>query len=398
MLKYLIYLLVIILKFFIPTDKNLIVFGHRAGRRFGDNSRSLFIYINRKIKKKKCVWITKSYKVLSSVKKLGYKSYYYNSLAGLYFSLRAKWHIFDCTEGDINEPITKLSNNINLWHGILFKKLKKNKNNNLTKIIFRFTNLFLEKYIVYPNRIYSKHLLDHYPKEKFKLIVSNSPRNIFMYNNNEDLEHFKTLKEKKIFNHLKSSKKKIIGYFPTWRFNGMEIFPQKIDYFEFKKLSEILVKNKLILVIKKHPNSFIEDKHKLYNKDLEKIYRQLSKLKGFYLLDYNIDLNSIMCCCDLLISDYSGAIFDFLITKRPIIIYAPDLEDYSKYPGLNFDLKKIKIGPIIKSVNELARELKKFSKSEKLYKKKYEKNILLFKNRIFTYDNYFENIIKKLDS
>ena len=142
MLKYLIYLLVIILKLFIPTDKNLIVFGHRAGRRFGDNSRSLFIYINRKIKKKKCVWITKSYKVLSSVKKLGYKSYYYNSLPGLYFSLRAKWHIFDCTEGDINEPITKLSNNINLWHGILFKKLKKNKNNNLTKIIFRFTNLF----------------------------------------------------------------------------------------------------------------------------------------------------------------------------------------------------------------------------------------------------------------
>ena len=160
-----------------------------------------------------------------------------------------------------------------------------------------------------------------------------------MYNNNEDLEHFKTLKEKKIFNHLKSSKKKSLDIFQLgdlmeWKFSS------KIDDFEFKKLSEILVKNKLILVIKKHPNSFIEDKHKLYNKDLEKIYRQLSKLKGFYLLDYNIDLNSIMCCCDLLISDYSGAIFDFLITKRPIIIYAPDLEDYSKYPGLNFDLKK----------------------------------------------------------
>ena len=42
MLKLLTYLLVLILKFLIPTDKNLIVFGHRAGRRFGDNSRSFY--------------------------------------------------------------------------------------------------------------------------------------------------------------------------------------------------------------------------------------------------------------------------------------------------------------------------------------------------------------------
>ena len=288
MLKYFTYFLIIILKLFIPTDRNLIVFGHRAGRRFGDNSRSLFIYINNKIKEKNCIWITKSKSVLDSVKKLGYKSYYHNSLLGLYFSLRAKWHIFDCTEADINEPITKLSNNINLWHGILFKKLKNHKNNNFTKIIFNLTNLFLEKYIVYPNKFYSKHLLNHFPKNKFKLIISNSPRNIFMYNNNNvKLKYYKTLKEKKICNYLKSSKKKIIGYFPTWRFNGMEIFPQKIDNFKFKELSKFLVKNNLVLVIKKHPNSFFEDKHKLYNKDLEKIYRQLSKLKGFYLLDYD---------------------------------------------------------------------------------------------------------------
>lgn len=396
MLKYLIYFFVIILKLLIPLDKNLIVFGHRAGRRFGDNSRSLFIYINRKIKKKRCIWITKSKTVLNNVKKLGYESYCYNSLPGLYFCLRAKWHIFDCTEGDINEPITKLSNNINLWHGVLFKKLKKNKNNYISKIVFKLTNVFLEKYIVYPNKIYSKHLINHYPNKKFKLIVSNSPRNIFMYNNNEDLEYFKTLKEKRILNHLKSTKKKIIGYFPTWRINGMEIFPQKINDFAFKKLSKLLVKNKQILVIKKHPNSFIEDRHKLYNKNLEKVYRQLSKFKGFYLLDYDIDLNSIMCCCDLLISDYSGAIFDFLITKRPIILYAPDLDDYSKYPGLNFDLKKIKIGPIIKSIDELGYELTKFAKSQNLYKIKYEKNIVSFKNKVFNCNNDFENIVNKI--
>ena len=395
MLKLFIYLLFLILKFLIPRDKNLVVFGHRAGRRFGDNSRSLFVYLNKKVKTKKYIWITKDKSVLKNVKKMGYISHYYKSLPGFYFSIRAKWHIFDCTEEDINEPITKLSNNINLWHGILFKKLKKHRDNSFTKIIFKLTNFFLKKYIVYPNRSYSKHLLSHFPNNKFKLVVSNSPRNIFMYNNSiKELNYLKTSKEKRITNYLIKSKKKVIGYFPTWRFNGMEIFPQKVKYSKFEELSKFLVKKNLLLVIKKHPNSFVEDNHKLYNKKLEKVYKHLSLLKGFYLLDYDVDLNSIMHNCDLLISDYSGAIFDFLITKKPIILYTPDIKDYAVNPGLNFNLKKIKIGPIVKNIDTLINELKKFSKSSITYKKKYEKNILRFKKKIFSDDECFKNIVK----
>ena len=70
MLKLLTYFLVLILKFLIPRDKNLVVFGHRAGRRFGDNSRSLFFYLNKKMKEKKCIWITKNKLVLKDIKKI----------------------------------------------------------------------------------------------------------------------------------------------------------------------------------------------------------------------------------------------------------------------------------------------------------------------------------------
>lgn len=397
MLKFFNYLFVFIIKLVLQVDKNLIVFGHRAGRRFGDNSRSLFIYLNlnKKNNLKKYIWITKSKSVLNTVKKLGYNCHYYNSLSGLYYSLRAKWHIYDCTEGDINEPITKLSNNINLWHGVLFKKLRIHNNGKLSKIIFKLSNLFLKKYIVYPNKIFSRHLLDHFPKNKFKLIVSNFPRNVFMYSNDiKELNYFKTDKEKKISNYLKNSKKKILGYFPTWRFDGMEIFPHKVNNFDLKKLSNYLIKNNLILVIKKHPNSFSEDKHKLYNKNLEKIYNKLIKLKGFLLLDYDIDLNSIMHNCDILISDYSGAIFDFFITKKPIILYAPDLKNYLINPGMNFNLKKINIGPVVNNIDQLIEELNKILKFKNLYLKKYRKNILLLKNKIFKSNDCFENIIK----
>jgi CDP-glycerol glycerophosphotransferase (TagB/SpsB family) len=43
----------------IPKDKKLLVFGDRAGRRFADNSRYLFLYMSKNFKEFHCVWITK---------------------------------------------------------------------------------------------------------------------------------------------------------------------------------------------------------------------------------------------------------------------------------------------------------------------------------------------------
>jgi len=43
----------------IPKNKNLLVFGDRAGLRFADNSKHLFIYLNKYKKRFRCIWITK---------------------------------------------------------------------------------------------------------------------------------------------------------------------------------------------------------------------------------------------------------------------------------------------------------------------------------------------------
>ena len=196
---------------------------------------------------------------------------------------------------DINLEITKLSNNINLWHGILFKKLKHNNYSNiLNRLILDLSNLFLKKYIFYPNKIYSKHLLNHYPKKKYELIVSNSPRNVVLAKESfKDKKIYFTKKEKKISAKLQKTKKKIIGYFPTWRYDGMEIFPETLKKDSLIRLNDFLVKNNFLLIIKKHPNSFKEDNHRFYNEESEKIFKILDNLKGFFLLDYDVDLNSI---------------------------------------------------------------------------------------------------------
>ena len=99
-----------------------------------------------------------------------------------------------------------------------------------------------------------------------------------------------------------------------------------------------------------------------------------------------------------MLSDYSGAIFDFLLLTKPIIFYAPDLKQYSKTPGLYFNLKNLKIGSVVLNLNDLIDEIKKYIKSPKNIERKYKKNIQKFTKKIFTEKDCFKNITKIIEN
>ena len=50
-------------------------------------------------------------------------------------------------------------------------------------------------------------------------------------------------------------------------------------------------------------------------------------------------LNSV----DALITDYSSVFFDYSITRKPIILYMYDYEEYMHDRGMYFDIKEIAI-------------------------------------------------------
>ena len=146
-----------------------------------------------------------------------------------------------------------------------------------------------------------------------KLIVSNLQRNIMVNNNRQlDLDLFRTDEEKILFNQLKNLNKKIIGYFPTYRVGTKELFIDISDELKFENLNSFLKDNNSIMVIKNHQNSFKNDKNNYYDPKFD-ITGQLSKYgKLFEIIGYNIDLTSILPACDLIISDYSSCVIDFL--------------------------------------------------------------------------------------
>ena len=375
----------------IPKKKNLLVFGDRAGLRFADNSRHLFIYLNKYHKEFRPIWITKRKEIYNFLKKKDYEVYYSNSLKGIYFCLVANWHLYNFVENDINENITKFSKCILLWHGVLPKKVKKieHKNNFINDYIFKR----LKKFFVYPNENLALGLLKRFPKFKYELLISNLPRNFILEN---DTINFHTDNEKKLINKIDLSKKKIYGYFPTWREDGIEIFRDVKNLKKLDELDKILKKTNSIILLKKHMNSEKTDGDRRYNPEIEKIIKKLDTYKSFIFADYDIDLNSILNKCDYLISDYSGVIFDFLYLNKPIILYVPDYKDFLLNNGFELNPIKSKISKVVNNIDELIELIRnneiKNNEDNKIYENK-----LILREKIFsTKNNGISNILSIL--
>ncbi len=394
--RFFLIILSYIISFLIPRSKKIIVIGSRNGKRFADNSRYLFFYLNKK-KKFKVVWLTKSERIKKYLKLKKFKVLKSNSLVGLFYGFRAKYHIFDYSEYDTSEFSSIRSNKLNLGHGIYLKKIVKRvtKPNKLNFIYNKLTNK--NNFHIYPNKKYAYHILNYFPENKYNLVVSNFPRNIFLYNKKYLKLGYLTDEEKKILNKLKKIKGKKIGYFPTWRKNDGDLFLDVKNFSKLEKLNNILKNNNSYLIIKHHSNHFVEDLSKNLNSKNISINYVLKKFSNFINLGYDVDLNSIMCSCDLIISDYSGAILDYLITEKPIILYTPDILKFKKNPGLFFNYNKFNFSHKTKNYENLLKFIKNFLKNEKKFSKKYFIQRKKMKKLFFENNDYFEKITNLLN-
>ena len=84
-----------------------------------------------------------------------------------------------------------------------------------------------------------------------------------------------------------------------------------------------------VLVLKSHPN----------------LDATLVPTAGFdVVVDPRVELNDLLVVADVLITDYSSAIFDAALLRRPIVLLVADLEEYERDPGLYLDYRTEMIG------------------------------------------------------
>lgn len=154
-----------------------------------------------------------------------------------------------------------------------------------------------------------------------------------------------------LINNLKrnlplSSKTKILLYAPTFRKNN-SLDAYDID---FDRLKTTLDKDgEWKILIRLHPHL-----QNLSKKLVEKYDNVID------VTNYD-DIQELLLISDILVTDYSSLMFDFIITEKPCIIYASDLAEYLKKDrNLYFDITNLPF-PLCQTNNELNQAISEFN-------------------------------------
>ena len=74
------------------------------------------------------------------------------------------------------------------------------------------------------------------------------------------------------------------------------------------------------------------------------------------------DMQELLVAADVLISDYSSCMFDFMLTRRPVFVFAPDEAEYARIQGFYYPLSATPF-PIATTEAELAEKIAAFDET-----------------------------------
>lgn len=337
-------------------DEKLIIMGAHYGGAYLDNPKYLFEYLN-KNSTYKLIWIAKLRDVAVEIRRKGYSVAPIFSFKTIKLLRKAKYIFISHGIEDILpikfSPKTTI---IFTWHGTPIKIIDKDFNNSY--IYSKWNEIF---HLKLKHDQYIDYLLTPCGNEKERKILSKSfklspkkilslgyPKLDFLFNRDE--EFIANLMEKY---EIPQKIKKVILYCPTWRDDFK--FRNPFTSLDLKKLNELLEITSSLFLIKAHI-----------------LVREINfeSYRNIRIVSKNANIEELYLITDVLITDYSSTIFDFSLLNRPILLYAYDLEEYSKTRGLLYNLEEITPGPIFLKAKDLIEGLKNIDKIDKEFKEK----------------------------
>lgn len=81
------------------------------------------------------------------------------------------------------------------------------------------------------------------------------------------------------------------------------------------------------------------------------------------LTNCDIATNRLMPVADVLVTDYSSLVFEYALYKKPWVIFAPDIESYSKGRSFYLDYKTDMPAPLVTEGEKLAQAVLDSEKS-----------------------------------
>lgn len=324
-----------LISFMIKRNNNIWIFGSWKGKSYSDNSKYLFEYIKNNHSEISAYWIVKDKDLYSKLIKKKISVYYCYSIKGIYLQMKAGVCFFTQSHRlDLLGSAVWRSNLLfQLWHGMPLKKILNDdmkhfkRENSVVKKIFVSIFPWIKDswHITISPSVFTENILKSAFGEKTKIINVGFPRNENILKNSRSVNKIKNIIYMPTFrdaNKYNTSNKQFENYLLNSGFN-------------FSEIDEICKNNNLKFFIKLHPsNSFSIDKQ-----------REIKNLTNIIYIDGDFDFYENSEKYDLLITDYSSIFFDWLLSKKPLLHVAFDLEEYiENNRELYFNYEDIKLG------------------------------------------------------
>lgn len=210
---------------------------------------------------------------------------------------------------------------LNTWHGTPLKTLGKDikgfmEHKGAASSFLQATHLLL------PNRHTEQVLIDRHDLRGVysgSLLATGAPRNDFLLSaSNEDKEHIRQQLG------IQKESGPVILYAPTWR--GSAAGPD----------SSLDLVRRVVSTLKQHNCTVLFRGHHMVEQQI-----LAAGLEDIHIAPQAMDVSRVLAVTDILLTDYSSILFDFLITSRPLVLYTEDSEEYKNKRGLYFDLNEM---------------------------------------------------------
>ncbi|MEE1279955.1 MAG: CDP-glycerol glycerophosphotransferase family protein [Oscillospiraceae bacterium] len=216
----------------------------------------------------------------------------------------------------------------NTWHGTPLKKMGKYNIPERHSMGNIQRSLLFSDYLIFPNDYMREKMLESYNIDTSlsgEILCEGYPRNSVLFET-ENAEKLKT--------ELGFSDKKLYVYMPTWKAENMgKTMQESLDRLRNTLLE---IDKKLsdgeILLLKLHP--------------LVRANADVSGFEHIKAFPEQYEAYEVLSACDALVTDYSSVFFDFACSRKKIVLFTPDEDEYDIQRGFYFPLSEL---PFIKT-------------------------------------------------
>lgn len=309
-----------------PRDSHLWVFigwhGKEGKETFADNTKYLFLHTSHNRPEIKAIWLARDRVLAETLRKQGYRSYYHQSIQGIWYALRAG---ITCIDAHLQPQDFRWSGRtilVQLLHG------KGMKRGGYSKALPR-----PQDYIFCPSPFARDMLAPEFVGKATTKITGYSRNAIFFEGVPGSQIHVDNETQKRLA--LPTYKKRIL-YAPTFR-RGSETATLH-HILDSQRLAPWLAEHNYVLMLNLHPK-YLDQARSIESDNIHFIE--------------DSDIYPLLPSFDMLITDYSSIFTDFLLLDKPIIFYPYDLEEYTEKEGLTRPYDEITPGEKIRTASEL---------------------------------------------